>query len=156
MERTMFVLTALAESVNWAVPTSPFGITLSFEPVATQVYAPGLATQVMLLEAAVRAGAAVTVAPVMLAGYWKLHCTPATWLFPESLKVRPRATVPPATPEADESDSVVCAQPVLAARIARSHLKVRIRGKAVVGCSNAHLKLRFPMGREIDRRESSI
>jgi hypothetical protein len=144
LARTIFVLAALAESVNWAVATSPFGITVSFGPVATQVSTPGLAPQVRLFEAAVRPGAAVTVTPVILAGYWKLHCKPATWLFPESLKVRPRATVPPARPEPDANDKVVCPQHAVAARIAKRHLKLRIRDKAVT-CPNAHLMITVPM-----------
>ena len=136
-ERAILVLTAWAESVNRTVATNPFAITLSFGPLATQVYVPGPAAQVMLLEAAVRAGAAVIVTLVMIAvGYASLHCRPATWLFPASLKVRPIATVPPATPVPDASDRVVCAQHVLPARTSRSQANFRAVGsKALNWCS---------------------
>ena len=134
LERAILVLTALAESVNWTVATSPFAITLSFRPAATQVYVPGPAAQVMLLEAAVIA-AAVIVTPVTIAvGYVSVHCRPATWLFPASLKVRPNATVPPATPVPDASDRVVCAQHVLPARTSRRQPNFRAVGSEALTC----------------------
>ena len=137
LERAMFVLTALAASVNCAVTTNPFAMTLSLGPVATQVYIPALAAQVMVLEAAVRPAAGLTVIAVMFAaGYWKVHCRPATWLvLPGSLNVRPRATVPPATAVPDARDRVVCAQHVQPARARRVHRHLHTCNKALTWCS---------------------
>ena len=68
--RRTFAFAGLLASLNCAVATSPLGITLTFGPVARQVYVPEAATQLRLLEAAVKAGDAVTVTLAMLAaGY---------------------------------------------------------------------------------------
>jgi hypothetical protein len=122
------MLCAFAESVNCAVAANPLPMTLPFAPLARQVYIPELAAQLRVFAAAVSADPAVTVTPETLpAGYVNVHCSPATWLELEgSLNVSPSATVPPATPDPDDSESVVCAQHVLPrASSAKSQLSGR-------------------------------
>jgi hypothetical protein len=110
----MFRLAAFDARVNCAVATTPLPSTLSFGPAAMHVYVPAPAAQLRVLDINVRFEAAVIVTAVTLpVGYVKVHCNPAIWFVLDgSLKVRFSATVPPATPEPDANDKVVCAQHV--------------------------------------------
>jgi hypothetical protein len=109
-------------------------MTLSFWPVATQMYCPGVALQLTVLPAAVRAGDAVTVTALKLVdGYENVHSKPAIWLLPASLKVSPRATVEPGTTEPDERDRVVCPQLTPPTSTTRPSLNNRTHAQIIVG-----------------------
>jgi hypothetical protein len=146
LSRAIFAPVAFAERVNCADAIRPLGIRLSFAPVARHVSLPGIAAQLMVFEAAVRAGAALTVTAAMLDdGYSNAHCRPAVWWPPRSLNTRPRDTVPPGTPEPDARDSVVCPQHALPTRASMIDTKPRTREKGIiVGSIPTHHRLRKP------------
>jgi len=147
LSRAIFTLAALVERVNCADAIRPFGITLSFAPVARQVSLPEIAAQLMVFEAAVRAGAALTVTAAMLeAGYSNAHCRPAVWLPPGSLNTSPRDTLPPGTPEPDARDRVVCPQHAVPMRARVIDPKLRSHEKGIiVGSIPTHHRLRKPV-----------